>query len=217
VIRPLTGATCSCRTVSPQQLCLLPGQLKPLCRNLQYRNLPSRSGFHSLSFCAKTACCALAWHPCQSLQMVTGQEVKAEQQANHEPFAHVQLLCQCASFCPVAGTDLHGCISTGDSPLIHRSLCEGMCVGLRSFPLLLCYKTMTCRLQLSPRAIKGRALCPCSLRSFWFWLLMVVWASWHSKKTRKHARQSPLCWVFLGKATTNFSKCCPLAAKHETL
>jgi hypothetical protein len=74
--------------------------------------------------------------------MVTGQEVKAEQQANHEPFAHVQLLCQCASFCPVAGTDLHGCISTGDSPLIHRSLCEGMCVGLRSFPLLLCYKTI---------------------------------------------------------------------------
>ncbi len=96
MIRPLTGGTCCCRTVSPQQLCLLLGQLKHLCRNLQYRNLQSRSGFHSHSFCAKAACCALAWHPCQSLQMETGQEVKVELHASHEPFV------SCVSSCAAA-------------------------------------------------------------------------------------------------------------------
>ena len=136
-----------------------------------------------------------------------------------------QLLCHCTSFCPVADTDLHGCISTGDLHLIHRSLRMG-CVGLQSFLLLLCHETtvisqciqatVTCRLHLSPRATRGRALCPCSLRNFLFWLLMVVLASWHLRRTRKHARQLPLFWVLLGKVTTNFSKCCHLAAKHES-
>ena len=99
--------------------------------------------------------------------------------------------------------------------------------GLQSFFLLACHEstvvsqciqaTVACRLQLSPRATRGRALCPCSLRNYWFWLLMVVLDSWHSRRTRKHARQLPLFWVLSGKATTNFSKCCHLAAKHETL